>query len=124
MQSKSLMTCKKISSWYNNKRPGLGSRFFKAVKDQTIRIKKNPFSAALRYDDVRCAKVKGFPYLVHYKISTFFNTLVSLIYFTSSSTTTDFAGIVTVNMPSFILNPLKRAGLTTSGFSKELNAFI
>ena len=54
--------------WYNKKQSALGSRFYKAVKDQTIRIKKNPFSAAIRYDDIRCAKVKGFPYLVHYKI--------------------------------------------------------
>lgn len=55
-------------NWYNKKRSGLGSRFYKAVKDQTIRINKNPFSVAIRYDDIRCAKVKGFPYLVHYKI--------------------------------------------------------
>lgn len=54
--------------WYNKKQSALGSRFYKAVKDQTIRIKKNPFSAAIRYDDIRCAKVKGFPYQVHYKI--------------------------------------------------------
>lgn len=54
--------------WYDKKQSGLGSRFFKAVKDQTIRIKKNPFVVAVRYDDVRCAKVKGFPYLVHFKV--------------------------------------------------------
>jgi hypothetical protein len=54
--------------WYNQKQSGLGSRFFKDVKDQTIRIKKNPYTAAVRYDDVRCAKVKGFPFLVHFKI--------------------------------------------------------
>jgi len=54
--------------WYNKKQSGLGSRFFKAVKDQTIRIRKKPYSVAIRYDEVRCAKVKGFPYLVHYKI--------------------------------------------------------
>jgi hypothetical protein len=54
--------------WYNKKQSGLGTRFFKAVKVQTIRIKKNPYTAAVRYDDVRCAKVKGFPFLVHFKI--------------------------------------------------------
>ncbi len=54
--------------WYNKKQTGLGSRFFKAVKDQTIRIKKNPYATAVRYDDVRCAKVKGFPFLVHFEI--------------------------------------------------------
>ena len=54
--------------WYNQKQYGLGSRFFKAVKEQISRIKKNPYSIAIRYDDIHCAKVKRFPYLVHYKI--------------------------------------------------------
>jgi hypothetical protein len=54
--------------WYNQKQHGLGSRFFKAVKEQITRIKKNPYTIAVRYDDVRCAKVKKFPYLVHFKI--------------------------------------------------------
>lgn len=48
--------------WYSKKRPGLGSRFFKAVKEQIARIKKSPYTIAVRYEDVRCAKVKGFSY--------------------------------------------------------------
>jgi len=54
--------------WYNQKQSGLGSRFFKAVKEQIARIKKSPYTIAIRYEDVRCAKVKRFPYLVHFKI--------------------------------------------------------
>jgi hypothetical protein len=54
--------------WYNKRQPGLGSHFFKAVKEQVLQIKNNPFGFAVRYDDVRCAKLKGFPYLIHYKI--------------------------------------------------------
>lgn len=54
--------------WYNDRQKGLGSRFFKAVKGQIPRIKKNPYSFALRYEDVRCAKVKGFPYIIPSKI--------------------------------------------------------
>jgi hypothetical protein len=54
--------------WYNERQPGLGSRFFKAVKEQTARIKKNPYGIAIRYEEVRCAKVKGFPYMVHFKV--------------------------------------------------------
>lgn len=46
--------------WYNKKQSGLGSRFFKTVKEQIVRIKKAPFTIAVRYDDVRCAKVKEF----------------------------------------------------------------
>jgi hypothetical protein len=55
-------------NWYNEKHAGLGRRFYKAVKEQTTWIKKNPFTIAVRYDDVRCAKVKGFPYMVHFKV--------------------------------------------------------
>jgi hypothetical protein len=54
--------------WYNRKQPRLGTRFFKSVKEQIARIKKNPFIIAVRYDEVRCAKLKGFPYLIHFKI--------------------------------------------------------
>ena len=69
--------------WYNKKQSRLGSRFFKAVKDQTIRIKKSPFSAAVRYDDVRCAKVEGFPYLLHYKIFEDINTIKVIAVFST-----------------------------------------
>ena len=69
--------------WYNKKQPGLGSRFYKAVKEQTNRIKKNPFSVALRYDDVRCGKVKGFPFLVHYKIFQDINTIKIIAVFST-----------------------------------------
>ena len=55
-------------NWYNQKQSGLGTRFFKAVKEQISRIKKSPFTIAVRYEDIRCAKLKGFPYLVHFKI--------------------------------------------------------
>jgi mRNA-degrading endonuclease RelE of RelBE toxin-antitoxin system len=54
--------------WYNQKQPSLGSRFFKAVKEQISRIKKNPYAIAVRYNNVRCAKVKRFPYLIHFEI--------------------------------------------------------
>jgi hypothetical protein len=54
--------------WYNQKQPGLGTRFFKAVKEQITRIKKTPYNIAIRYEDVRCAKVKRFPFLIHFKI--------------------------------------------------------
>jgi hypothetical protein len=54
--------------WFNQKQHGLGARFLKAVKEQITRIKKNPYTISVRYDDIRCAKVKKFPYLVHFKI--------------------------------------------------------
>lgn len=38
-------------------------------------IKKNPFTRSLRYDTVRFAVVKKFPYAVHYTIDEFNNLI-------------------------------------------------
>jgi hypothetical protein len=54
--------------WYNEKQPGLGKRFYQSVQTQISRIKKTPYSIAVRYEDIRCATVKGFPFLIHYRI--------------------------------------------------------
>jgi hypothetical protein len=56
-------------NWYNERKPGLGLRFFRAVKEQITQIRKTPLSIAVRYDDVRCSKVKGFPYMIHFVFS-------------------------------------------------------
>jgi len=52
--------------WYNEQQSGLGSRFFAAVKEQISRISKSHTTIAIRYDEVRCAKVINFPYLIHF----------------------------------------------------------
>ena len=54
--------------WYNEKQSGLGIRFFKEVKKQLSYLKKNPYTIAVRYDEIRCSKIKTFPYLIHFKI--------------------------------------------------------
>jgi hypothetical protein len=61
--------------WYNERQTGLGTRFFKAVKEQIQRIKKTPYGFAVRYDDVRCAKLKRFPHMIHFKIFPHINTI-------------------------------------------------
>ena len=65
----------KSIDWYNEKQFGLGSRFFKAVKEQISRIMKTPYGVAVRYEEFRCAKVKGFPYMIHFKIFPEINTI-------------------------------------------------
>ena len=54
--------------WYNDKQVGLGARFFNAIKRRLAEIKRNPYSVAVRYDDVRCAIVKKFPYMIHFRV--------------------------------------------------------
>jgi len=54
--------------YYNQLQPGLGKRFSQQVYLSFTAIKRNPFFATVRYDNIRCAQVKKFPYLVHYHI--------------------------------------------------------
>jgi hypothetical protein len=70
--------------WYNEKQPGLGTRFYKAVKEQFPGIKRNPYSIAIRYEEVRCVKVKGFPYMIHFKIFPGINTVKVIAFFSTS----------------------------------------
>lgn len=57
-----------VVDYYNQLQPGLGKRFIQQVNLSFTVIKRNPFFAAVRYDNIRCAQVKKFPYLVHYHI--------------------------------------------------------
>ena len=54
--------------YYNQLQPGMGKRFSQQVYLSFTAIKRNPFFATVRYDNIRCAQVKKFPYLVHYHI--------------------------------------------------------
>ncbi|GGA93944.1 type II toxin-antitoxin system RelE/ParE family toxin [Puia dinghuensis] len=53
---------------YNRMQRGLGKRFAAQVQQALRSIKSNPHFASFRYDEVRCAQVPRFPYLVHYTI--------------------------------------------------------
>lgn len=57
-----------IVGYYKQLRTGLGKHFAVQLQLTLTAIKRNPFFASVRYDDIRCAQVKKFPYLVHYHI--------------------------------------------------------
>lgn len=56
------------SDYYEQRQRGLGKRFTAQLQLTFNAIKRNPFFASVRYDDIHCARVKKFPYLVHYHI--------------------------------------------------------
>lgn len=64
----SLQEIKRIVEWYNEASPGLGERFKKNLLNEIATIKKSPFTRSFRYDEVRFAVVKKFPYAAHYTI--------------------------------------------------------
>ncbi len=56
------------TAYYEDVQTGLGKRFAAQLQLTLNAIKRNPFFASIRYDDIRCAQVKKFPYMVHYHI--------------------------------------------------------
>ena len=57
-----------VVDYYNQKQDGLGKHFFDTINQHFDFLKKNYMSFAIRYDDIRCMKVKKFPYAIHYRI--------------------------------------------------------
>ena len=57
-----------IAAWYNEQSKGLGTRFKNSLKAELAAVKKNPFGRSFRYDKIRFAVVKKFPYAAHYSI--------------------------------------------------------
>lgn len=56
-------------AYYEEKQIGVGTRFAVQLQNTFNSIKRNPFFGSVRYEDIRCAAIKKFPYLVHYHIS-------------------------------------------------------
>lgn len=57
------------ADWYDDERPGLGSRFLDAVEATLIRIEEQPRSFPLAYRDLRRALLpRPFPYQIYYRL--------------------------------------------------------
>jgi plasmid stabilization system protein ParE len=54
--------------WYNKQSPGLGRKFTQEVRDIVRYIRQNPQACNIRYNDVRTAVLKVFPFMLHYTI--------------------------------------------------------
>ena len=59
---------KKSAEWYENQSRGLGTRFKNQVIKQIDFLKINPLLFAIKYNKVRCSKIKNFPFLIHYTV--------------------------------------------------------
>jgi plasmid stabilization system protein ParE len=54
--------------WYENRQGKLGKRFIFEVRGCINRLNSNPYLFQIRYDYIRTAVVKSFPFLIHYTI--------------------------------------------------------
>ena len=59
---------KRIVDYYNNVSYGLGYRFKQGFLDAVEKLKNNPTYSSKRYDEVRFAVIKKFPYAAHYTV--------------------------------------------------------
>lgn len=64
----SLQEINRIVEWYNDINVELGNRFKKNLLTEIAAIKHNPYTRSIRYDEVRFAVVRKFPYAAHYII--------------------------------------------------------
>lgn len=64
----SLQETERIIAFYNEASKGLGDRFKNNLLSELKSIRKNPFTRSYRYENVRFAVVKRFPYAAHYTI--------------------------------------------------------
>jgi hypothetical protein len=62
--------------YYEQRQLGSGKRFAVQLQSTLNAMKRNPFFAPVRYDDVCCAQVKKFPFLVHYHIDEINNRII------------------------------------------------
>lgn len=62
------METEEARRWYNRQQKGLGKRFVNDVEKVINDIKANPFFASVKFETIRTAACKIFPYVVHYEI--------------------------------------------------------
>lgn len=75
---------RQIALWYNQKHKGLGKRFIEELREVIKYLKQDPKSAAIRYDEVRVAVLKIFPFMRHYTIDEINRTLIIAAVFHTS----------------------------------------
>ncbi len=67
-----------IIIWYEEKKNGLGKRFYRNFRDALDFIQRNPYSFAKRYKESRSINLKTFPIAVHYLINETQKTIAVL----------------------------------------------
>ena len=63
-----LQDINEAKQWYNTQQKGLGNRLVQDVKIVIEAIKRNPEFASIKFESIRTASCKIFPYSVHYEL--------------------------------------------------------
>lgn len=66
--ARALSDIKEAREWYNLQQKGLGKRLVADVKLAVLSIKRNPFHASIKFENIRTTACSIFPYSLHYEI--------------------------------------------------------
>jgi len=56
-------------NFYNQKKDSLRTRFYNSAKREMNSLKNDALLYQIRYENVRCVRVKNFTYLIHYIVN-------------------------------------------------------
>ncbi len=76
--TQSLKDIEDARDYYDSIETAVRKKFMMQLQQCLYAIKRNPYFAGIRYEDIRCAQIKKFPYLVHYHIDEK-NSLVRIL---------------------------------------------
>jgi plasmid stabilization system protein ParE len=71
-------------TWYESKQKGLGKLFVEEIRSKVLFIRNNPKTTTIKYDDIRCAILDVFPFMVHYTIDELQKTIIVVAVFHTS----------------------------------------
>jgi len=55
--------------WYNNQKENLGFDFYNKIEATITKVVSQPLSYAVRFKQVRAAKLEKFPYLIYFLLN-------------------------------------------------------
>ncbi|MBX2904847.1 MAG: type II toxin-antitoxin system RelE/ParE family toxin [Taibaiella sp.] len=67
---KALRDMQRATDYYNSQQSGLGKRFVEEVKTELDAVSVTPFARAVRYNEIRFAVLKKFPFAAHYYVTS------------------------------------------------------
>lgn len=75
---------REAAEWYEERQKGLGKRFLNEVRSKVAHIRSKPKGTAVRYDDIHCAVLDIFPFMIHFTVDDDLKlVVVSAVFHTS-----------------------------------------
>ncbi len=72
-----------ICEYYKNISSKINEKFLENVEIRLKKLSITPLAATIRYANIRCTRIKKFPYLIHYYLNEQNNAIVILRIFST-----------------------------------------